>query len=358
MIIILVIIFIIHYCLINGLEKIIINLYKNKNKKTILRPIAKCFKQKNYITYCIGMPSGHAEITTIISYILYNLNYISYTNMCIIIVLMCLQRIISKKHTPLQTIIGVIFGLFYANIYLKYKISYKSIIIASIIVFLYINIIIYKLTKLLNVKIPNWVDKKMLKNIEDKKNINYNFKFTTVFISPIVQNTYFYLTWNDLEYYLEMLLKKINKTNIKYDAVVGIKTGGAIISDYISKKLNIKNYKIKINDIKYNCNKNKLNYSPFSDFYNKYSKGEKKEYEICEKIDDDLENKNIILIDETVGSGVTMKTGIQYLLSKKVKTITPTCIVQINRTLFNNYNLISIIKNPKTFLVWPWGYDN
>ena len=112
-----------------------------------------------------------------------------------------------------------------------------------------------------------------------------------------------------------MLLKKINETNIKYDAVVGIKTGGAIISDYISKKLNIKNYKIKINDSKYNCNKNKLNYSAFSDFYNKYFKEGKKEYEICEKIYDNLENKNMILIDETVGSGVTMKTAIQYLLS-------------------------------------------
>ena len=34
---------------------------------------------------------------------------------------------------------------------------------------------------------------------------------------------------------LDIIIYKIQESGIKYDAVVGIKTGGAIISDYISK---------------------------------------------------------------------------------------------------------------------------
>lgn len=192
------------------------------------------------------MPSGHAEIATIICFILYKLNCIPLINMIIIIYFICLQRIITNKHTLLQTIIGVLFGLFYSNIYFKLGLSYKSIIVALLFVFIYASNIIYKIDNKLNKKIPNWINKTMLKDIQKKKDVIYIYKVGAIICASIYQEKILFISWKKLEYYLDIIIKNIQKTNIKYDAIVGIKTGGAIISDYISKKLNIKNYKIKI----------------------------------------------------------------------------------------------------------------
>lgn len=80
---------------------------------------------------------------------------------------------------------------------------------------------------------------------------------------------------------------------------------------------------------------------------------------ICENINDDLINKNIILIDESVSSGNTMNSAIEYLLSKNVNMIYPTTIVSSNNVkLINNCQLDSIIYHDNFNPVWPWGYDN
>lgn len=354
--IIIILICIIHYCLTNGLEKIIFDIF-NFNKNIIFRPINKCKTIKNYPTYCLGMPSGHTEITTIICFILYKLNYISLSNMILIISFMCLERIITNKHTLVQTIIGVLFGLFYSNIYFKLGLSYKTLILALLIVFIYVNIIIYKIDNKLQKQTPDWVDKTMLEDIQKKKDMLYSVKVASIMSAPIRQNTFLFMSWKDLEYYLDIIVKNIRKTNIKYDAVVGIKTGGAIISDYISKKLNIKNYKIKISKKKYNCKKSQNDF--FSNYYNEYIKKVKLETMICEGINDDITNQNIILIDEQVASGNTMNSAIKYLLSKNVNMIYPTSIISIpNVKLINNCQLDSILYNDAFNPVWPWGYDN
>lgn len=353
---ILVLLGIIHYCLINGSEKIIFDLFSS-DKKIKLRPNEKCYKTRNFPTYCLGMPSGHTEITTIIMFILYKLNYVSLQNTNLIIGLMCLQRIITKKHTLLQTLVGILLGIIYANIYLKVGLSYKSILLALLFVFIYVNIIINKIDNQLKEKIPDWVDKSMIKYIEDKKNVSYNVKFVSILSAPIRQETFLFLSWKDLEHYLDIIINNIKKTNIKYDAVVGIKTGGAIISDYISSKLNLKNYKIKVSNKKYNCNKSSKHF--FDSYFNTYIKKQKSEYITCEGINDNLENKNVILIDEEVSSGQTMNAAIEYLLTKKVNMIYPTTIIAMSDiTLINNLKLKSILHHPDFNPVWCWGYDN
>ena len=81
------------------------------------------------------------------------------------------------------------------------------------------------------------------------------------------------------------------------------------------------------------------------------------EYTICEPIDDNLEGKNIILVDELVSSGKTMNEAYNYLQNtKNVNTIYPLCFaLQENNYKGNIY--IHRIKNSNV-LVWPWGYDN
>ena len=79
---------------------------------------------------------------------------------------------------------------------------------------------------------------------------------------------------------------------------------------------------------------------------------------MCEGINDNIKNKNIILIDELVLSGRTINKSIEYLLNKEVKEIYPVSIIAKNDVkLVNNYKLNSLIKDNYA-IVWPWGYDN
>ena len=167
-----------------------------------------------------------------------------------------------------------------------------------------------------------------------------------------------YISWEQLEKYLDIIIEKIKNTEpgteIKYDAIVGIKSGGAIISDYVSKKLNIDNYKIKLSNSKYGCNKQ--SYHAIIDLFDKMS-NDKKSFNICEPIEEDLEGKNIILIDELVSSGNTIKEAYKYLKqTKKVNNIYVTTIF-LNKDLYKQDIKIDYIID-RDIVVWPWGYDN
>ena len=118
-----------------------------------------------------------------------------------------------------------------------------------------------------------------------------------------------------LELELDHITDKIKQKNIKYDAIIGIKTGGAIISGYLSEKLKIPNYKIKITTIANNCNKQIS--GTILTHIDKYVFKNKQTHKICETIDNNLYNKNVILIDETIGSGNTINAAIDYLLDEK-----------------------------------------
>ena len=126
------IIFIILYHVIfhNNLEKMLCHTYFNyKNTK---RPLDEC---NNFIESlrCIGMPSGHAEIITIISFLLFKNKYISIEIAVLLVILFSSQRIISNMHTLNQVLVGIFLGFVYGNIYNKSNYSIFIIIIIGFI---------------------------------------------------------------------------------------------------------------------------------------------------------------------------------------------------------------------------------
>jgi uracil phosphoribosyltransferase len=102
----------------------------------------------------------------------------------------------------------------------------------------------------------------------------------------------------------------------------------------------------------YNCNSNDLDPLVMKNRH-------ELNYKLCEGIDDNLENKNIILIDEFVGSGKTMEYVCNYLLNdKKVnKLFLLTIGSKYGERNFNNIKL-NFIENFKFSIIYPWGYDN
>ena len=98
-------IFIYHFFIQNGIEKLFSKTFIKNN--SIKRPL---FKDNKFNKLChIGMPSGHAEIITIICSLLYYHKYINIQSCLIIITIISLQRVVSKRHTFVQILFGIIF---------------------------------------------------------------------------------------------------------------------------------------------------------------------------------------------------------------------------------------------------------
>ena len=318
----------VHYALINPLEKRAYSVYFKEN---VLRP--RC--PTNEGTNCLGMPSGHAETVTVVCVLLYTRGKISLQVALSIIFLVCIQRIIAKEHTVLQVLAGCVLGVVYSKFY-KYTLFTPLLLVILLVVLL-----IYKIDKYIE-NMPSWADKVL---VNKKKNVSYYMKVMTILYSV---NKKLYLSWDQLEAYLDTIVFDLSGNT--FDAVVGLKTGGAIISDYISNKLKIKNYKIKISDKDYKCNKKEHH---LVDYLIKTSGSKEKVYTVCEGIDDDLTGKNILLVDELVYSGTTMSEAVKYLQSKGVKSIKRACIFKDKKSSYDGYYV-----STEEYYIYPWGYDN
>jgi hypoxanthine phosphoribosyltransferase len=335
------------YFIQNLLEKTLSNLYLNYN---IVKKHCEFCENSSEFNICLGFPSEYSETSTVFFSLLYLYKFINF-NYCIFFILVfSIFSIILYKGTLFQVIVGIIFGLFYTQIFYLNKLSYKSFVIVFLIGLIFVILSVNKIDKIIHEPVPDWIDEKMYKTIKEKQDKPFIFKFAA-FFSLCFFNINI-ITWNKLEKYLDIIIDKIKEKNIKFDCIVGIKSGGAIISDYISKKLNITNYKIKLIKKEYNCKKTS-NQSILDVFY-KYFLKLPGNYDVCEKITDNLEYKKVILIDEQIFSGETIKESINYLKNDKhAEYIYPITIFNLNP----KSTTIDYIFSDK-FPNFPWGYDN
>ena len=205
--------------------------------------------------------------------------------------------------------------------------------------------------------IPKWINQDIFAKIKEKQNKSYMIKSSEIFFSSLNifhSKTKLFINWEDLVVIMDILIDKIKEQNINYTGIVGIKTGGAILSDYISKKMGIKNYKIKLSQAK---NKGKSGKKTI-DMINTYLLNKKENIILCEGTIEDVANQNIILIDEMIASGNTMQHAINHLYKeKKAKYVYPVCL--------SNNNIVKKVVEYKVdilfdhhIIIWPWGYDN
>jgi hypoxanthine phosphoribosyltransferase len=342
-----------HYFIQNGLEKIFSETYFNY--EDVKRPLIRCSScLDGHPLRCIGMPSGHAETITILSSLLHLYNFIPFW-LCLILILgFSGQRITSKMHTLPQVLAGIFLGYRYALLYYHFNFSIYSFLIVLSIGLILSLLCIYKLDKQINSPIPNWVDKEMIESIKKKQNSPIYSKIGAIYINSLIQNRTF-ISWKELEKYLDTIVERIRHSGENYDGVVGIKTGGAIISDYISLKLGIPNYKVKLSRSDYNCDKQPIN--AVNDIIQKNLLNNLGSFTICEGIDESLEGKNVILIDELVSSGKTINETYKYLKNeKRVGNIYATSIALYKKKYKGDIKIDYVV--PGTVVIWPWGYDN
>jgi membrane-associated phospholipid phosphatase len=156
-----------HYYIHNVLEKMFSQAYFDYND--VKRPLLNCSnKDKSSRLSCIGMPSGHAETISVLCFLLYFYKIIPLWVCILFIFVICIQRITTNMHTPIQVVTGSILGLLYALIYKNFSYGFLIVFFIGVILFL---LSVYKNDGKLNKLIPDWLDRKMHNNnIERNEN--------------------------------------------------------------------------------------------------------------------------------------------------------------------------------------------
>ena len=124
-----------HYFIHNNLEKTFSQTYFDYN--LVKRPLYKCDNIINSSRLsCIGMPSGHAEGTAVLSFLLYFYKIIPLWVCLLAVFAISMQRITSNMHTLNQVIVGSLLGFLYALIYKKFNLSLFGFLIVFCIGFI------------------------------------------------------------------------------------------------------------------------------------------------------------------------------------------------------------------------------
>lgn len=339
-------IFLVHLFLVNPAEK----LFCQQVLPDQRRP--QCL-DNNKTLACYGFPSGHAEIATLLVLLLVlhgvHNKRLDWVLGVLVVFLICAQRILAGRHTLTQVLAGIALGVVYFGIYSR---LFEILLVASVGILVPLCLLILVMfivdgrlrdeTK----DIPAWVSPEEYALIDAKRSIPWPYKL--VYLSSLLFFHKFVLfkSWADLEADMDRLtLLSTRGSNV--DCVIGMKTGGAIMSDYVSRKLNVPNHYMKFAS---KCDKSAAR--SLTDLVRGKSADA---YELCLGIDADLEGQDVLLLDECTSTGNTLLKSRAYLLGeKRCRSVRMACIqkskdIRIEGLVYLTSDIV---------IVWPWGYDN
>ena len=350
MLLILLFITLFHGILLNNYEKVFVQSYWGD----YCRPTKQCSKAAGVSVRHLGMPSGHTEVATINAILLMLNGYITAPVALLFIASVGLQRVIFLRHTAPQVFAGLALGLMYSAIYHKLNSVKYSVVFAVCAATLLIAATTIVVDKKVHQPLPRWVDPALYPLIAKKQSIDKAAKFGHAAALPLYHGLALYCSWENLENNLDGLLAKLDAYD--FDAVVGIKSGGAIISNYVATRLRLPNYYVKCAT---NCDKTVTQSLMFflAKIWRIYGEDVVNPgYRVCEPVSADLEGKRVLLLDELVDTGETMLATRDYLLNeKKASKVTMACLVA---TGLHAPVEGLVAGSSEIYLAWPWGYDN
>ena len=147
-----------------------------------------------------------------------------------------------------------------------------------------------------------------------------------------MSDEYLVLTFDDVWNHTFLLADKISKS-FKPDVILAISRGGLVIARILSDILDIKN--LLVIGVGFYTDIGKTNKEPI----------------LLQKVDNDLTNKNILLVDDVSDSGKTLVFTKDYLLEKNVAVL---------KTVTIHFKPKSILKpdyfigETNKWIVYPW----
>lgn len=147
------------------------------------------------------------------------------------------------------------------------------------------------------------------------------------------------LSWADVEKITDELADKIKASGFKPDYIIGITTGGLIPLYFLTKKLG---------DID-----NVLTITATS-----YDKDRKKDLKILYLPEVDLSGKKVLLVDEIVETGDTLKKISEILRDDYRVSELKTAMLGVNTDKCKFYPDFYVIEEKGEWIVFPWEKDD
>lgn len=266
-----------HLVFTNVYEKVLIQVMVGSNTKILKRPTRQCMKADSL--QCLGMPSGHAEAATICCSLMYKFGIMPLYVAISIVAFVCAQRVVFIRHTLLQVVIGMILGSLYAVIYCNLALWKAAIIAVLVPTTLLINIMVL-VDRMVHKDIPAWVDDSLIPLIEKKQGSLLGNKIFHVLWLVASHKLALFCTWDKLVEHMEYIIDVAKDK--EYDVVVGIKTGGAIISTYIAKRLSLPCLHVKVSPSVYKCRKSASD--TYDDIYTRRVLNVDRGFTVCEPV--------------------------------------------------------------------------
>jgi len=149
------------------------------------------------------------------------------------------------------------------------------------------------------------------------------------------------LSWKDIEYYTDCIIEQLKEENYKPDIIVTIKRGGLVPAVILSHKLGIKDILIidasRTEDDRINAQKHR----PTLIF---------DEQEI-----DRVKEKKLLLVDDIVGSGETLRAVRKLLMAHNPKFIVSTTLItNLNNLKKENLKPDIVGNEVRGWIIFPW----
>ena len=202
-------------------------------------------------------------------------------------------------------------------------------------------------------KVPTWFDRglvNLLKKKYDRSDmakyertldwfVRQNLKITPTLFTGIVTAKY---NWADIENIIEENCRGIKKTGYKPDVIIGVKSGGAFIANYVGKCLDNDNVTY-MRITHYSANSRSVVKSTLTCL--------DKKAQVAEEPDIDLRGKKVLLVDDQTGTGATLEAGHEYFKDKGLADLKTFC-------LYTRKGVhVDFCSREGMMMYTPWGKD-
>ena len=193
---------------------------------------------------------------------------------------------------------------------------------------------------------PEWFDPKLLpvlnSKIQEKMNVSVN-RLNFMYAYACERGRFGDCSWAHVEDLVRLAVCRIPEDQ-KFDIVVGIKSGGAFIANFVSRcvgNLPVDYMKIqKYGQVTENMERFKL------------WMGKGNTSKLTEKPQADLRGKRVLICDDQCATGHTLERAVK-------------CVEDMGAALVKSLTLTSLVKPSKAdyyaydgfILAWPWGVD-
>lgn len=147
------------------------------------------------------------------------------------------------------------------------------------------------------------------------------------------------ITWNDIELTAEKMFLQITESRINFDCIVGIGGSGLVHALLLAKKMDVPLIPIMVSS---------------------YDGRERKSVVMKTKLgikDTALQGKNILIVDDIIASGDTLKTIREHLVDTYKPSITKSAVAYVSKKLCTQYPDFygeEYVRNDNEWILFPW----